>query len=139
MSKFNKEKEKKEAYEFPEYTVVDFMELEKELEKYRITKTLNNGEVISYCDDQMYLMDQGALSRTGAVVVTGFETKFNSKGEPYTFIDYPTKYAILQDKLEKFSYWKGRKEKTEKANKKSLDQQSAGLANEMKVDFGIDL
>ena len=138
MSK-REEKEAKQAYEFPDYTVVDFMELEKELEKYRITKTLSDGKVISYCDDQMYLMDQGALSRTGAVIVTGFETKFNSKGEPYSSCDYPTKYALLQDKLEKFNYWKGKKEKVELANKKSLEQESAGLANEMKVDFGIEL
>ena len=138
MSK-REEKISKQVYEFPEYTVVDFMELEKELEKYRITKTLSNGEVISYCDEHMYLVDQGALSRTGAVVVTGYETKYNSKGEPYSSIDYPTKYLILQDKLEKYGKWKDKKEYVEKINRKSLDEQTVQLANETRIDFGIEL
>lgn len=125
--------EEKTKYEFPEYTKEQLKEFEQELEKYRITKPDSRGKEISFYDDESYLKDIGALTRNGAVAVTGYETRYNRLGEPYPFCDYPSKYEIIRDKIEKLYKLQGKKEYAQKMNQKETDESILNLADEMKV------
>ena len=60
MSKFTP-KEKVFKKIIPVYSNIELRELEKELEKYRIHKTLSTGEEITYCDTTKYLIKEGAM------------------------------------------------------------------------------
>lgn len=124
---------KKPKYEFPEYSKEELKELENELENYKITKTLSSGEIITFYDDDSYLKDNGALSIIGDVFVTGYETRYNIKGEPYSWCDYPTKYEVLRDKIEKLYKLQGKREYAVKMNTKNIVE-NMQITNETKVE-----
>ena len=69
-------------YKFPEYSKEELKQFEKELEVYKITKNIE-GEDYTFYNNEKYMIDNGALSQDGSVIITGFCTKYNSKGEPY--------------------------------------------------------
>ena len=121
-----KEEEKKE-YEFPEYTKQELWELNNLLkEKY------NDGNGID--DITQWLKDEGALNKDGDVIITGHHQVYYPKGS-YWFPhhDYPTKYELLQDKLEKANKLLGRKEFAQKKEVEALDK----LAEEMTTHADI--
>jgi hypothetical protein len=108
MSKFKEKEKKVYRKEYPIYSNQELRELEKDLEKYRITKTLSNGEVISYCDTVQYLVAEGAMR------------------DERTVRDIP-KYEELQDKLGQLN---NLQKKTEYAKKMEVEQ----LAKNMQVE-----
>lgn len=96
MPKIQEEEETKQKYEFPTYTDRELDNLNLLLEeRYDSGKTKE--------DIDKWLMDEGALSRFGNIIVSGYELRKNRVGEYYPVCDYPTKYELLQDKLSKAS------------------------------------
>jgi len=94
MPKIQQEEEKKQKYEFPIYTDMELNNLNDLLtERYDSGKTKE--------DIDRWLMDEGALSRFGSVIISGYELKKYKVGEDYPVCDYPTKYELLLDKLSK--------------------------------------
>jgi len=126
MSKITKQEEEIEEYKFPEYTNQELWTLNTLLdEKY------NGGNKID--DITKWMADEGAVNKYGAVVVTGFYYKWiypKGGGDKFSFPyhDYPTKYALLQDKLEKANKLLGRKEFAQKKELEDLNK----LAESMK-------
>ena len=108
MSKFQKTEKKVFKKEYPVYSNQELRELEKDLEKYRVNKTLSNGEKISYCDTVLFMIAEGGMS------------------DPNTVRDI-TKYQLLQDKLEQLGRLAHR---TEYAKKMEVEQ----LAEKMKIE-----
>lgn len=107
--------EVKEEYQFPEYTNQELWALNNLLkEKY------NDGNKID--DITNWLQDEGAINKFGAVITTGNDYKKNKVGEWYPICDYPTKYELLQDKLEKASRLLGRKEFAQKKELEELEK-----------------
>lgn len=141
MSKIQQLLNKKEKYEFPEYSKEELKELEKELENYKITKNIKGKDYIFY-NDESYLKDIGALNRNGDVVIINYQTRYNSKGEPYAWCDYPTKYELIREKIEQLYKLIGKREYAQKINDKELDKEllslvdTIGIQNETElVDF----
>jgi len=116
------EQEQKEPYKFPEYTNQELWALNNLLkEKY------GDGNKID--DITRWLQDEGALSKDGSIIVTGYHLKRNRKGDFwFPYHDYPTKYQLCQDKLEKASKLLGRKEF---AVKKELEELEKGMKLEI--------
>jgi len=126
---------KKEKYKFPEYSKDELKELEIELENYRITKSFNGTDYTFY-DEEKYYLDNGAKNKYGAIIVTGYCQKWNHNANPpyqYSWCDYPSKYEVLRDKIEKLYKIQGKKEY---AIKKSLENlvENMQIVNETKVD-----
>lgn len=113
--------EKKEEYEFPEYTNQELWELNDLLDK-----KYNGGKKVE--DITQWLKDEGALSKYGGVVVSGFGYK-KVKGEWMPVCDFPVKYEILQDKLGKASRLLGRKQWAQKKQLEDLDK----IASDKKI------
>lgn len=114
MSKF-KHEEQKEKYEFPEYLNEELKELDNLLkEKY------NNGNTID--DITHWLQDNGALNKDGEVIVENFRYETNRVGEKYATCDYPSKYELLKDKLDKLNKLDGKKEFAIKKQLEELDK-----------------
>jgi len=116
----NYEEEEKEEYQFPEYTNQELWTLNNLLkEKY------NDGNKIE--DIAEWLQDEEALSNFGSVIITGHHYKKNRVGEYYPVCDFPTKYELLQDKLNKANKLLGRKEF---AQKKEIEELSKRMTLE---------
>ena len=95
-----------EKYKFPEYTNSELKEMEKELQNYKITKTLSNGEEVTFYDEQKFFINKRVLSKNGAIMMVGSEK-------------YPVPYALLKDKLDKLY---GLERKRQYARKKELEE-----------------
>lgn len=132
MSKIQQLLNKREKYEFPEYTKEQLKEFETELESYKVTKNIK-GKDYTFYDDESYLKDKGALNRNGDVVITGYEIRYNKLGEPYPFCDYPSKYEIERNKIEQLYKLQGKREYAQKMNQKETDESILNLADEMQV------
>ncbi|MGV8131544.1 MAG: hypothetical protein ACP5N7_05595 [Candidatus Pacearchaeota archaeon] len=101
------EVEDKPKFEFPIYSKPELQELNRLFEeKYNNLKTV--------IDQDNWMKDEGALSKYGAVFVDNYrqELKFVKGGEDYYYsvCNYPTKYALLQNKLEQAVKLQGKKE-----------------------------
>lgn len=132
MGKIQSQITKKEVYEFPEYSKEELKEFANELEGYKITKNIQ-GKDYTFYDDKKYMIDVGALSKDGSVIITGYCTKDNGKGEKYSSCDYPTKYEIIKDKFEKLYKLQGKREYAQKMNTKDLVE-SIHVDNETQID-----
>ncbi len=117
MSRFKEhETIEKAKYEFPEYSKQELIELNNLLEeKYNCCRTTT--------DTLNWYIDQGGLSKSGAVLVTGWDYKINKTGEAYPVCDYPSKYLLLQDKLDKAQKLKGKKEYAIKKQAEEVSEQ----------------
>lgn len=111
--------EEKEKYQFIIYSKEELKQFENELEDYKLTKNIQGIDYTWY-DDTKYMKDNGALNEYGAVIITGYDTKYNRLGEPYPVCDYPTKYLIIQNKFEQFYKYLGKKEFAIKQSIKNL-------------------
>lgn len=130
MPKIKKETLKKEKYEFPEYSNEELREFEKEMESYKITKTLDCGDEVIFYDEDKYLKDNGALNENGDVMVTGWHEEENMKNDYYYPVcDYPPKLELITNKLEQLYKLQGR---TEYAKKMELDGLKE-LSEKMKI------
>ena len=111
----NIEIEIKKNYKFPDYSKEELQELNRLFdEKYN---GLNTGE-----DIKKWLIDEGALDKYESVVITGYHYKKNRVGELYPACDYPTKYVLLQDKMEKANKLLNRKEYAIRRNLEEIEK-----------------
>lgn len=118
MSRFKDHEEiEKAKYEFPKYTNQELHQLNNLFdEKY------NGGKIVK--DVDLWFIDEGALNKNGNVIIKDWDYKSNKVGELYPVCEYPTKYLLLQDKLEKATKLRGQKEY---AIKKELEEIENGM------------
>lgn len=100
MAKY--EEEIKLKFKFPKYSDQELKELNGLFERnYNGLKTPK--------DIENWMTDEGAI-KNGNIVITGHHLEKNKVGEWYPVCDYPSKYALLQDKMEKANELLRRKE-----------------------------
>lgn len=95
------------------YSEVELKALDNELETYRETIILSNGEAGSVVNLKRYHVAQRSMTSDGAVVI-----------EKDTFGDIitPIKYAVIEDKLEQWGKWKRKRDFGEKKRLEKLDE-----------------
>lgn len=88
MSKFkDKTKDEIPAFQYPIYSPEELRVLEKELEDYKITKTITEkgkDVEITFYDETKWMQDNGGLGKNGGVILGN---------------SLPIKYEILKNKL----------------------------------------
>lgn len=123
------------------YTDVELAQFDKELEPYRITKTLTYpvpGETISYVDEIRFLREfcfidslgnevKGLVSADGSPrfgrFVDGYdEHKTNRCGEEYTYPGTAQPYLVMRNKLDQWRAWRGRQDFARIKANEQLDQ-----------------
>lgn len=110
-----------------EYSKEELKELERELESYKITKNFDGKDYTFYDEDRFY-KDNGALSKTGAIVIDDYNSY---KGE----ITYkrPIKYIELREKMEQLNKLQGKREYAQKMHDKEIEENLKSLEENMQV------
>jgi uncharacterized protein YccT (UPF0319 family) len=101
-----------------ELTISQLYEFEKELEEFRVNKTLSNGKKVSYIDFDLYLIKENAINKKGAIIIPESIT-IRDGGSISGFTETP-RYMVLSDKIKQFQSWKAKKEYAEKQKLKQL-------------------
>ncbi len=113
-----KEKEEVTKYEYPIYSPEEIREKEKDLENYRITKTIIEKGVeveISFYDETKWMQDNGALGKHGGIIM----------GD-----SLPNQYEILRNKLTQVYKYQHKREYAQKMQR--VDTENA--VNSIRVD-----
>lgn len=114
-------------------TEFQLQEMEKELEKYRTEKEtlfLNQKKIVLF-DDGKWLKDKGGLSNDGSILIENFKpaTYFPNGKLKENCDSKPVLWEQLQQDLEQFYSWKGRKEFREQKRIEGLET----LANTLTI------
>lgn len=102
MSKFKEEKKEIQVYQYPIYSTEEIRETEKELENYRVTKTITEKGVdvkISFYDETKWMQDNGVLGKYGGIIM----------GD-----SLPNQYEILRNKLTQVYKYQHKREYAQK-------------------------
>ena len=120
------EKEGLDVFVYHDYTNQELREFEKELEVYKITKTLENGIVISIYDELRWYKDNGGLGINGGVILG----------------DSPVKFEVLRHKLWSLYKAQGRREYAQKMNaqetKKDVEEFTEVLQQKLSIDCEVN-
>lgn len=127
---YKKPQEVKEAYEFPKYTEQDFIQLNVELDKYRVKK-VRDGKQYFYMSREalnLWLRDKRAIDilPSGEIVVL-----MEPAGEDVYV--YPTRYQLLMDKYNKFTFWNGRRERELDSLDRTYGAELNQIANDKQI------
>lgn len=126
MSKHKKVKEEVEEVVYNKLSDQELAEFNLVMEKYRIHKTLSDGEKITYCKWENWLVDQGAMG----------SGKGMYQGQYY--ITNVTKYEELRNKIDQWLSWRGRREYGKKMGDQQLDKIGDQMADSMRVRSDVD-
>lgn len=115
---------------------MQLMELEQELEPFKVKKTLEDifvGEEIEIIDRDAWLKSRNALSKSGAINIVGYvPPQYSVSGKRSQSLDCePIKYEQCQADLDQFLQWKGKSEFVEKKQIEGYEELSRG----MKIDY----
>ncbi len=120
MPKPKHEQEEKEEFSLPIYPKEELTALNELFDKkYNGLKTV--------ADLNQWYIDEGALTKDLAVIVTGFDYKKNRVGEMYPTCDTPCKYLLLQDKLLQANKLRGRQEYAIKKELEAVEELAQGM------------
>lgn len=114
----------KEVYKKTEGRIFNDAELSKfhdELQSFKGSYTLRNGDTVKYIDFDAYHKSKNTLSADGGVTV-----QFD-----FEEIISPTRYERLEEKIRQYKLWLGRKEYGRKMEAKALD----AIAEEMTIEI----
>lgn len=103
-------------------TVPELFAFEKELEEFRVRKTLSTGKEVSFIDFDTYLKKQGALNQNGAIIIPE-STVVRVNGVIKEFLETP-RYHVLMDKIEQFQKWKAGRDFAKKQQLLNLQNSS---------------
>lgn len=110
------EKEKKPGYQFPVYSNQELREFEKMVEeKYNGFRTRD--------DKDRWLMDEGAMSASGAIKVTVLYRDTNGND----VFEQPYKYHICMNKAEQLSDLQAKTTYAKKKELEGLEDLAAGM------------
>lgn len=110
------------------YTDSELRAFGEEVKKYRIEKTLSTGEKITMPDFKQYYVDQGALTKEGAVV---------AMVDMFDGIIQPMKFAVLEEKVSQYCSWKARGEYGQLMRLKQLEKEMP-IAEKMKAGIEVN-
>ena len=123
MAKKQEEKTKPK-FEYQVYSDFELQKFDKQLEEYKTERELN-GKTIRYLSvegENRFLKDMEALSKYGAVIVTGFKYIGNKSGDSYVSCDPVNNYKIMINKLDQWNKWKSKKEDGQKMQMKEYEK-----------------
>ena len=123
MAKKQEEKAKPK-FEYQVYSDFELQKFDKQLEEYKTERELN-GKTVRYLSvegENRFLKDMEALSKYGAVIVTGFKYIENKFGNSYISCNPVNNYKIMTNKLDQWNKWKGKKEDGQKMQMKEYEK-----------------
>lgn len=83
-----------DEFVYPRFEDSQLREFKDYLEKFRITKTLSNGEECTYIDELQWLIKEGAIGKKGGIILG---------------TDRPNKYQLCMDKIKQLNNYYKRK------------------------------
>jgi hypothetical protein len=140
---YKQQEEREKRYSKPiinGLTSQGLVELDKELEKYRYEKDIimpdGTPHHLSLIDDRAWMINKGALNKSGAVMILDFEpAKYNASGHLIKGCDCePILYEQLTENFEQWKRWKGRAEYAKGIDREAID----ALAEDMKIEAPKD-
>lgn len=111
-------------------------DLDKELERFRVTRAHDNGKTISLIDIDAWLKKNGALSARGGVIVSDYTAaRYGSNGSVLSPSDcMPIVYQQCEADIEQWARWKGRKEYGARERAKDI----AKISEQLNTRFSHD-
>ena len=92
----------------------------------------NNGQTLQYYDEKQYMIDVGALTKNGAVVLKGVE---EDKWGNIVNYERPIRMDVIADQFEQLRRWRQRK----RYNKKIDDERSKNIDVAVEKSMEIEL
>lgn len=102
----------------------ELKEFDGEIEKFRITRNTDEWGTVSFFDKKSWFISQGAMTKDGAIIIKNIEKKFppRAKKDEYYFDCDPISFEYLDNKLDQYLEWKGKKEYAQKMKLKQLEE-----------------
>ncbi len=102
------------------YELYQLQEMDREMQKYLVTKNIDfpSRRTVTFYNYEQWFKDNGGLSKDGAVVYKENE---------------PILYTELNNKLNQWQSWKGKKEFAIKKSAEELEKGIQGLNNKFKI------
>lgn len=119
------EKEGIMAFVYPDYTIQELRDFEKEMEVYKTKKAKVRDVEYKFYDELKWYQDNGAIGPNGGVILG----------------DSPVKFEILRNKLWKMYALQGRREYAQKMNREEIKQDVKEFTEvlQTKLDLGSEI